>query len=398
MTILRVVIDPVVAPDAGGVGRYAEELTRELIATAPRGARVDGIVSASPEADYRLIEERLPGLHALFKSALARRELQAAWQHGFTRLPGRGMVHATSLLAPLSRHERGDADAQTVVTVHDTVAWTHPETLPPRLVAWHRAMLRRAEKYADAIVVPTHAVATDLAARYDVEDRLRVIAAAPSSTLAVPADADERAARLGLPERYLLSVGAPSSRKGVEHLVRALAHDGTRGLPLVVAGGAPSATTPIDLDAAADEWSVPRERIVRLDRLDDADLAVAIARATVFVQPSLAEGFGLALLEALALGVPAVHSDVPALVEVAAGAGEVVELRELAEPGVDAAGRPEEAAGAGGEYAARIAEAVARVLDDDEHAARLRTLGRDRAGAFSWRDAAEKVWALHADL
>src|SRR3982751_6463263 len=125
MTTLRVIIDQIVAPVPGGIGRYAEELTRALIATAPRGSDVAGIVSASPEPDYQRISELLPGLRDLYKSPLARRELSAAWQHGFTRLPGAGMVHATSLLAPLHRHDRvANPGAQTVVTIHDAIAWT----------------------------------------------------------------------------------------------------------------------------------------------------------------------------------------------------------------------------------------------------------------------------------
>lgn len=398
MSTLRVVLDPVVAPDSTGVSRYAEELTRELIATAPRGSRVAGIISASPESDYARIAERLPGLGELHKSALARPQLQAAWQRGFTRLPGQGMIHATSLLAPMYRHDRlSDPSEQIAVTIHDTVAWSHPDTLPPRVVSWHRAMARRAEKYADAIVVPTHAVGVELARLFDVADRIRVVSGAPSSALALPADSESRAVALGLPERYLLSVGAAQTRKGTEHLLRALAHDATHGLPLVMVGGAGSGPGAVDVDEAVAEWGVDPSRVIRLDGLSDSDLAVVYHRAAVFVQPSLAEGFGLALIEAFSLAVPTVHSDVPSLMEVAADSGRVVELRELAEP-VDAAARPEVASGAGGEYAARLAEGIGEVLDDPDLARRLAVNGYDRSQVFSWRDSAEKVWQLHADL
>lgn len=401
MTTLRVVLDPVVTLENGGVARYAEELTRQLIATAPRHTQVAGIISASPETDYARIAERLPGLDQLHKSALARRELQAAWQRGFTRLPGQGMIHATSLLAPMYRHDRlNDASEQIAVTMHDTAAWTHPETMASRTVTWHKAMARRAEKYADAIVVPSHAVAQEVTQLFDVADRVRVIGAAPSSRLAVPTDADARAEALGLPERYLLAVGSPSTRKGTEHLLRALAHDATQNLPLVLVGRSRKTAGTIDVDAALTEWGVDPSRVIRLGvdaPLSDADLSVVYDRAALFVQPSIAEGFGLAMLEAMSFGTPVVHSDVPALVEVAAGSGHLVELRELVEP-VDASARPEEAAGASGEYAGRIANAIADVLDTPELAERLGVIGRDRAGVYSWQDSAEKVWQLHADL
>ena len=97
-TTLRVIVDQIVAPIPGGIGRYTEELTRELIHTAPKGCRVSGVVSSSPESDYELIETLLPGLEGLFKSALARRELELAWQHGFTRLPDSGIDRKSTRL------------------------------------------------------------------------------------------------------------------------------------------------------------------------------------------------------------------------------------------------------------------------------------------------------------
>ena len=379
MTTLRVIVDQIVAPVPGGIGRYAEELTRQLILTAPRGSNVAGIVSASPEPDYALIAEKLPGLVELYKTALARRELSAAWQHGFTRLPGSGMVHATSLLAPLRRHDRlNNPGEQIAVTIHDAVPWTHPQTLTPRGVSWHKAMAKRAERYADAIVVPTHAVADELGELLDFGDRIRVIGGAPSSALRVPDDADERAERLGLPERYLLSVGTLEPRKGLEPLIRALAQGVPEDLGLLVVG--PDGWGGVDVASVARDAGVAEWRVRTLGPLTDADLAVVLDRATIFVFPSLAEGFGLPVVEAFSLGTPVIHSDAPAVVEISAGAGLAVE-REDAEG-----------------YPARLAEAIRNVVDDDALRDRLHVSGRDRSHAFSWRDSAEKVWQLHADL
>jgi glycosyltransferase involved in cell wall biosynthesis len=378
MPTLRVIIDQIVAPVPGGIGRYAEELTRQLIATAPAGARVSGIVSASPEPDYLAIRQKLPGLIELYKSPLARRELSAAWAHGFTRLPGSGLVHATSLLAPLHRHDSVSAPGeQTVVTIHDAVPWTHPETLTPRGVSWHRRMAKRAERYADAIVVPTHAVADELSDILQIDGRVRVIGGAVGSGLVLPDDPAARARELDLPDRYLVSVGTLEPRKGLEPLIRALARKETGDIPLLVVG--PGGWGGVDLDAVAQEAGVA-SRVRSLGHISDSDLAVVLSRATAFVFPSLAEGFGLPVLEAMSFGTPVIHSDAPAVSEVAGGAGYEV-ARE------DAKGYPK-----------RLAEAIAAVTSDDELASRLRLLGQDRTHAFSWRDSAEKVWQLHSDL
>ena len=376
MITLRVIVDEVTAAPNGGLARYAEELTRQLIATAPRGSNVAGIVSASPEPDYVHLAERLPGLVELYKSPLARRELAAAWSHGFTRLPGAGMVHATSLLAPLHRHEQvSGRNNQTVVTVHDAIAWTDPDLLTPRQASWNRTMTKRAERFADAVVAPTHAVAEVLAENFQFGDRLRVIGGAPSSRLQPMPDDAARRERLGLRRDYLVTVAGLHRRKGLDVLIDALGR--VADIALVVVGAAPG-----DAEGIAElarEREVNDDRLVVLDALDDDDLAAVLQGATAFLQASRAEGFGLALVEALAFGLPVIHSDAPALVEVAADAGIVVPRDDPDEAEV-------------------YATAIREVLGDTGLRDRLSLAARDRSRAFSWRDSAEKVWQLHADL
>ncbi|ROQ36658.1 glycosyltransferase involved in cell wall biosynthesis [Frondihabitans sp. PhB188] len=379
MLTLRVVVDQILAPVPGGIGRYTEELTRELIATAPRGCDVEGIVAAHPQEAYDRLDDKLPGLAGMYRSVLGRRELSIAWQTGVIGLPGRGMVHGTSLMTPLYKHDRELAPAtQTAVTIHDTVPWTNPDTLTAQGVRWHKAMAKRAYRFADAVVVPTHAVAGELSELFPFGDRLRVIGGAVSTDLATPPDADAIADELDLPERYILSVGTLEPRKGVEPLLEALAHPDAPDVPLLIVG--PPGWGDVSVDSVVARLGLAPDRVRVLGRVPDASLAVLLERASVFVFPSLAEGFGLPLVEAFSFGTPVVHSDAPALVEVAAGAGVIV-------PRDDTAGYPE-----------RLAQALFQVVNDTDLAARLGVAGLDRARAFSWRDSAEKVWQLHADL
>ncbi|MEN0083831.1 MAG: glycosyltransferase family 1 protein [Leifsonia sp.] len=381
MITLRVVVDELVSDEPGGARRYTEELTRQLIATAPRGCEVEGILSSVSDEQLEDVRRRLPGIATLTRLPLARRELSLAWQSGLSVGGAPGMLHAPTLLAPLRRHDRLEHQ-QIAVTIHDTLAWTHPESLGTGATLWTKTMAKRARKHADAVVVPTHAVADRLAEFIDFGDRIRVIGGAPATTLRLPADADERAERLGLPERYAFTLGTVEPRKGLAPLIRAMARPEAQEIPLLIAGpdrvGERSAT---GVAAAA---GLPEDRVLPLGRLEDADLAVALARATLFVYPSLAEGFGLPIVEAFKFGLPVIHSDDPALIEVAAGAGIAVQRPETAD---DDAG-----------YTERLAAAIGRVLTDDELRSRLGVLASDRAKAFSWRDSAERVWQLHADL
>lgn len=380
MITLRVVVDQMVAPVPGGLGRYTEELTRALIATAPDGCAVAGIVSSSPPDQYEKIEAALPGLASLSKTALARRELAAAWSLGVTASSGMGMIHAPSLLAPLRRHDRLHDGTQIAVTIHDVLAWTHPQSLTTATVGWTKAMVKRARKHADAIVVPSHAVAAQLAEIVDFGDRVRVIGGAVASGLVLPSDSlvSGRVAALGLPAEYITTTGSLDPRKGVTSLITALGLPGAPDLPLIVIG--PDSWGELDLAAVAGEAGLEPGRVRAMSGLSDEDLAIVIARASLFVYPSREEGFALPIIEAFHLGTPVVHSDAPALVEAAGEAGIVVPL-------ADAAG-----------YSERLAAAMTRVLTDSELEKHLRIVGGDRARAFSWRDSAENVWQLHADL
>lgn len=375
MITLTVVVDEMLDERRPGVARYAGELTRALVDGAPKDCEVRGLVAASPEADYVRIAERIPGLAGLDKSAFARRELRAAWQRGLGRVAPGSLVHAPSLFAPLRRHDRINEGTQLSATIHDATAWTAPELLRGREAAWQRAMGERARRHADAIVVPSHAVAEVLAEELGVGDRLRVIAGAPSRAIATPEDADERAEALGLPERFVLGVGSLDRRAGLDRLLAAMALPDAPEVPVVIVG----ASTERTAEAAA-AAGLAEERLVALGRIEDEDLGTVLGRATALAVPSRAEGFGLTMLEAMALGTPVVHADIPALAEIAAGSCLAVALDDDLEP------------------AEALAAALREVVDDASRARELAITGGDRATAYTWRGAAEQVWRLHADL
>ncbi|GAA2040868.1 glycosyltransferase family 1 protein [Agromyces tropicus] len=377
-TTLRVIVDQLIAPVPGPIGRYSEALARALIESAPAGCAVEGIVSSSLPSDYDRVHAALPGLSGLYRSSLARRELAAAWQFGVTTSPGGGMIHATSLFAPLRRHDRTVPGEQVVATVHDVLAWSHPESLTTASVAWQKAMLKRARRHADAVVVPTHALAERLASIVDLGDRIRVIGTAPRLGLAIPAQGDAIARGLGLPSEYLVVEGSLEPRKGVIDLLQALGRPGVPEIPLVVVG--PESYGEQHLATVAEEAGVAPNRVHAVEPADAAELAVVLAGATAFVAPSHDEGDGTELIEAFSLGVPVIHSDAPAYVEVSADAGLAVPV------------------GVGGGYVERLAAAVTSVVEQRDLADRLSVAGGDRANAFDWRDSAERVWQLHADL
>jgi glycosyltransferase involved in cell wall biosynthesis len=354
---VAVVLEQCLSPVPGGTGRYARELTAALAATAGPGDSVTTWTAWHRDVDAA----RLPGVVGPRRLPLGPRALALAWQRGRGPAPSRAdVVHAPTLLLPPRRSRQ-----RLVVTVHDAVPWTHPETLTPHGARWHRAMGRRAVRTADAVLVPTTAVARELSRQLPAAP-LQVVGEGVAPSIAiVPPDAEGRAQRLGLPDRFALCVGTVEPRKGLDIALAAVADPAWPGLPLLVVG-----------PTGWGDVRIPDGRARLLGRLSDEDLATVLHRATVLLAPSREEGFGLPVLEALAHGVPAIVSEIPALVEVGADAVLPVPVGD----------------------AARLAEATARLVADDELRAKLSVAGRARAADFSWATAARACWQIYRDL
>ncbi|GGM01488.1 glycosyltransferase family 4 protein [Nakamurella endophytica] len=382
MPELVVVVEQCLAPVPGGTGRYAAQIAAALVRTAPAGWRVRSVAAWHRD----VTAARVPGVRGPRRLPVGRRALTLLWERGLPPWPLGASVHATTPLFPRrlvlpARPARASATdgsgrrrrpgRPVVVTVHDTVPWTHPETLTPRGVAWHRAVVARAVREADAVVVPSRTVGDELTALFpELGGRLAVVPHGVTE-LAVPDDAERRRVALGLPPGYLLSLATLEPRKGLDVLLGALGRPECAGMVLAVAGRPGwGGLDPVELARRA---GVSPDRLRLLGGLPDADLAAVLAGAAALVAPSRAEGFGLPVLEAFAAGVPVVHSDAPALVEVAGGAAVVVP-------------RGDERA---------LAAALHRVTADRDFAATLSERGRRRAGDFDWGRSAEATWDLH---
>lgn len=365
---VTLLLEQALAPVPGGTGRYSLGLAAALARTAGPADTVSGAV-----AWHRTIgRARVDGVQGPSRLALPRRPLALAWSTPVLRrwapAPQRAdLVHAPTLLVPPRRGKR------LVVTIHDAVPWTHPETLTPRGVQWHRQMAELAVRDADRIVVPTQAVAAQLAQVIPGLAPQQVHVIPPGVTTALLRPVGRAAAPSGLPDRYLLSLATLEPRKGLDVLLEALARPEAPDLPLVVVGQ--PGWGGVDLAEQARRHGIGH-RVIELGRLPDAQLAGVLAAATALVMPSRAEGFGLPVLEAMAAGVPAITSDDPALVEVGGDATAVAARGD----------------------AVSLAATLARVCGDDALRGRMAAAGLVRAQAFDWEVCARRLWALYAGI
>jgi glycosyltransferase involved in cell wall biosynthesis len=363
---VAVMVEQLLSRVPGGTGRYAAEVAAALADDAPEGASV----TAWTAWHRNVSAARLPGVRGPRRLPLPARPLAAAWQAGLPLRPsGADLVHAPTLLTP----PRGRR-AALVVTVHDAVPWTHPETLTSRGVRWHRAMAARAAAEADALVVPTSAVARELGRHLDIRAPVVVAGAGVSAGLGRPADAAERRARLGLDGDYLVTVATLEPRKGLDVLLRALAEAPRELPPLAIVG--PLGWGGVEPAAMALDLGLADGRVRQLGRLPDDDLAAVLSGALVAVVPSRAEGFGLPAVEAMAAGVPVVTSDDPALVEVGGGATRVVPVGN----------------------AAALGDTLVELVGDPGQRERMRAAGVGRASEYTWPAVAGRLWDLYREV
>lgn len=365
MTVtLRVVLDQLVAPSHPDLAMASRSLAIALAESAPQGCTVEAL---APAGD-------LPGLEGVAEGrrlALGRREVAAAWQLGVVTGVGGGMIHSPTLMAPLVRHDRVNDHDQTVVTLWDLRAWEAPDELPRAAVMWERAMLRRAVRHADALIVPTHAMAERLEVHARLGERVRVIAGAQPDGFAAPTDAAARRRDLGLPPAYILLAGGTGASDGLAAGFRAAA---PTTFDIVVID-VPEGQEP-EVSALAESSGVAAHRVHPRSGLDRGDRAAALEGASAYIAPSTRGAWPWRVLEAMTLGTPVVAIDSDVHREVVLDGGIVV---------------PE----------TKLEDAVVDALSDHSltgDAGRLRVLGRDRSRAFSWAGAAERVWQVHADL
>lgn len=273
------------------------------------------------------------------------------------------VIHATGVAMPPRR-------APIVLTVHD-LAYLHDRSqFSRRGLSFFLAALDRAMADADLVLCSSDATRRDaLAAGFDAA-RLRVVPLGVRADRSSPQAVAELRSRLGLGRNYVAFVGTAEPRKNLATLVAAFQRLGRGDLDLVIAG--------------PDGWGIDLDRLVRplgdrvrrLGMLSVVDRDAMVAGAKVLCYPSLFEGFGLPVLEAMAQGTPVVTSAGIATEEAAGGAAVLVDPHCVKS----------------------LADGLASVLEDPATGARLAQAGLARAQAMSWQRTADLTVAAYREV
>ena len=320
-------------PELRGWGRY----TRELVEAMQRAVARDGL-------ELRVLREGGPGPEVLFEQVSLPRIL---------RREGAAAIHAPNCFLPLRRPCPG------VVTIHDLAFETHPEDFGRRTRWKYRTIAPRAVRSAERVICVSEFTRGEVCRRYGVDsDRTRVIPEAPALA---------RGGEEPPPGPYLLAVGDLRRKKNLGRLVEAFHLLRTEGLPhrLVLAG----------LDTG-EGGRLVGDAVELTGYVSDERLDALMRGADLLVSPSLHEGFGLVLLEAMARGCPVAAARAGALPETGGDAAAYFDPLDPRD----------------------MAASIRGVLEGGTLRERLVRGGRERAASFSWERAAERTLAVYREL
>ena len=366
---MRIAFDgTTLTPGRTGVGYYTEHLLQHLAREVAATGDEIVVVSNQPIDTQRPLPPHVR-VHDGHRFPVRIGWMQMRAQRALDAIRP-DVAHFTNGMMPIG------SPVSTIVTIHDMSLRLYPRCHPWRRLLLNRPLMHVAIQQAASIVTVSESARRDLLRLHGIAaDRVSVVheAASPAfHPIADPARLDRIRSKYGLPSRFVLYVGTIEPRKNLMRLVEAFAQARRRGMPHHLVCVGPYGWSSRDL----------ARRIGRLG-LNGAvhftgyapfdDLPVIYNLGELFVFPSMYEGFGLPVVEAMASGLPVITSSTSSLGEIAADAACTVDPTST-----DA-----------------IADALVRLTADAALRRELSERGLRRAQTFSWARTAKEMLAVY---
>ena len=359
------------ARERAGIGRYARELVRAL-ARLDRSNQYTLFVPRDAYAD--LLKFDWPSNFSIKHAPLTERYLAALWHRARVSLPIESFIGKVDVLYSPDFLLPPTYAGRKIVTVHDLSYIRVPECFPAPLLNYLNRAVPPSVARADLILADAASTQRDLVDVYRVpREKIKVLYSGVNALFCpdVSEDAKARVRALTNDKPYLLAVGTLQPRKNYVRLIEAFAQIANsqfldHNMQLVIAGGRGWMFD--EVFGAVEQFKL-RDRVLFPSFVHDEDLPALYLLASLLVYPSLYEGFGLPIIEAMACGTPVVTSNASSLPEVAGEAALYFDPRNT-----DA-----------------MAAAMQRALTDNELRMDLRAKGFAQGKKFSWEKAAGEL-------
>jgi len=292
------------------------------------------------------------------------------------RADGVGLHFSPSYMLPLVKV------CPSIVVVHDITFKVHPEWFSQDRRFLFDGIFWREVRRAERIVTVSEHSKKDIVKCLKVDPGRVVVIQEAADEAFRPVDDEEKLRgsreKFGLSEGFILTVGAIHTRRNLARLIEACSRAGDIfGIdPMLLIVGTPAPfSPPVDIGGTAKRWGI-QERVIHVTYISEEDLLLLYNACGLFAYPSLYEGFGLPVIEAMACGTPVACSNTTSIPEVAGQAVIYFDPENVGE----------------------MADAIGRGLTDRELRKELTRKGRERAASFSWRRAAEETLAVFNEV
>jgi glycosyltransferase involved in cell wall biosynthesis len=351
-----------------GIGRYMKCLTEAVIADAPEHE----YLLILPPGDEALIQTQQAGVEKISPSLKYYSLREQVELPRILRRHKADLLHSPHFLLPLIR------PCPAVATIHDVIYLACREDLPSRGGRlYYRAMMGAAVKLADRIVTDSEFSKADIVRHLHANpEKVTVVHCGIDASfrpVTDPAARDRVLSRYGIRDEYVLYTGIFKPRKNHAGLLRAFREflaSGNKETQLVIAG--PMGEGEAELRRLAVELGIA-DKVAFLGFVAEADLPALYSGARVYACPSLYEGFGFTVLEAMACGTPVVCSPETSLPEVAGDAALYANARSPVE----------------------FASALSRLFNDEHLRAGMVEKGFRNCERFRWQKAARATMAVY---
>ncbi len=371
---LRVAVDyRPVEKHSSGIARYVSELVQRIESYPDLTL---WLLSSDPlrpvrrvRPEDRFAEPYLPArIPFPFKKIVRKAHTEPRFAAVFDRVD---IVWGTSYVLPTLKK----ISCKQIVTVHDMAAVYYPETIPEKMLQTLSDLPYHLDA-ADAVFVVSEATKVDVVKHFGTDaKKIRVIYNGVSDRFRrLDGSLEVARNRYRLPKRFFLFVGTVEPRKNLVRLIQAFNRVGKElDQDLVIVGAKGWMASPLFDEINRSPF---RDRIHLTGFVEEVDLPAVYNLADALIYPSLYEGFGIPVVEAMACGTPVVTSNVSALPETANDAAVLVDPLDTD----------------------RLAHAMERIVHDEELRASLRAKGLVRARRFSWDASARDVVRCFRDL